>query len=417
MSLTDALCRRREGCRLCGGTGLRKVLSLAPIPLANAFLTREELDSVQPRFPLDAWLCESCGHVQLLDVIDSRVLFEHYVYVSGTSPTFVHHFEQYADYVLGRFALPAKAFVVEIGSNDGTLLKFFRDRGRRVLGVDPALEISEATRRLGIPTITGFFTPGLAESILAEHGHAEVIAANNVLAHIDDLDSVMRGVARLLAPSGVLVFEVAYLADLVEKILFDTIYHEHIDYHSVGPLIPFLARHGLQLIEAIRVDTHGGSVRCVAQRKGGPFPVGASVSAALRLEEEMGLKRPETYVAFASKIEKLGKELVTLLRTLAAQGKRIAGFGAPAKATTLMYHLGITPEMIEFIVDDSPLKQGRFSPGMHIPVLPARAIYERRPDYLLILAWNFARPIIEKHAAFAKAGGRFIVPLPSLEVI
>ncbi len=417
MSSADAFCHRRDNCRLCARTALHKVLSLAPIPLANAFVTREELETTQPRFPLDVWLCEGCGHVQLLDVVDSKVLFEHYVYVSGTSPAFVRHFGEYADEVVSRFARAQNGLVVEIGSNDGTLLKFFRDRGRRILGVDPAREIGEATRRQGIPTITGFFTRQLADAIAAEHGHADVVAANNVLAHIDDLDSVIRGVARLLAPSGVLVFEVAYLADLVEKILFDTIYHEHIDYHSVGPLIPFLAKHGLQLVEATRVDTHGGSIRCVAQRAGGQNPVGDSVAKALQLEGRMGLATPETYRTLADRIDKLGLELVSLLRKLTAQGKRIAGFGAPAKATTLMYHFGITPEMIEFIVDDSPLKQGRFSPGMHIPVVPAQAIYERRPDYLLILAWNFAGPIIDKHRAFSQAGGRFIVPLPKLEVI
>src|SRR5258706_6449377 len=417
MSTQGALCRTRSNCRLCADTRLSKALSLAPIPLANAFVTRAELTAEQPRFPLDVWLCESCGHVQLLDVVASKVLFEHYVYVSGTSPAFVRHFREYANDVADRFAPAGDRFVVEIGSNDGTLLKFFRDRGFRVLGVDPALEIGDATRRAGIPTITGFFTPELARTIVAEHGHADVVAANNVLAHIDDLDSVIRGVAHLLAPSGVLVFEVAYLADLVEKILFDTIYHEHIDYHSVGPLIPFLAKHGLQLVEATRVDTHGGSIRCVAQRAGGQNPVGDFLGQGLQLQGGMGVATPETYPTLADRIYKLGLQLGSLLRKLTAQGKRIAGFGAPAKATTLMYHFGITPEMIEFIVDDSPLKQGRFSPGMHIPVVPAQAIYERRPDYLLILAWNFAGPIIDKHRAFSQAGGRFIVPLPKLEVI
>jgi SAM-dependent methyltransferase len=412
----ETVCRWRDNCRLCARTELRKVLSLTPIPLANAFVTHNEVGVTQPHFPLDLWLCAGCGHAQLLDVIDSRVLFEHYVYVSGTSPAFVRHFEHYADYVVERFARADRGLIVEIGSNDGTLLKFFLERGRRVLGVDPAREIGEATRQQGIPTITAFFSPQLAEAIVAEHGHADVVCANNVLAHIDDLDSVIRGVARLLAPSGVLVFEVAYLADLVEKTLFDTIYHEHIDYHAVGPLIPFLARHGLQLIETIRVDTHGGSIRCVAQRARGRHAVGESVAKALRLEQQLGLAEASTYRSFAEHIDKLGAELGALLRKLVAQGKRIAGFGAPAKATTLMYHLGITPEMIEFIVDDSPLKQGRFTPGMHIPVLPAQAIYERRPDYLLLLAWNFTGPIIEKHRAFRDAGGRFIVPLPKVEV-
>jgi SAM-dependent methyltransferase len=413
----ETVCRRRDNCRLCARTDLRKVLSLTPIPLANAFVTHDEVGLTQPRFPLDLWLCASCGHAQLIDVVDAKVLFEHYVYVSGTSPSFVRHFEQYADHVVERFARSAPGFIVEIGSNDGTLLKFFQRRGRRVLGVDPAREIGEATRREGIPTITAFFTPQLAEAIVAEHAHADVVCANNVLAHIDDLNSVIRGITRLLAPSGVLVFEVAYLADLVEKTLFDTIYHEHIDYHSVGPLISFLAQHGLQLIEVTRVDTHGGSIRCVAQRNRGPHAVGESVAKAVKLEQQLGLAEASTYRSFAEHIDKLGAELIALLRKLVAQGKRIAGFGAPAKATTLMYHLGITPEMIEFIVDDSRLKQGRFTPGMHIPVLPAQAIYERRPDYLLLLAWNFTGPIIEKHRSFRDAGGRFIVPLPKVEIL
>lgn len=417
MSAAEAVCRRRSTCRLCGATKLGKALSLAPIPLANDFVDAGALSREQPRFPLDVFLCEACGHVQLLDVIDSRVLFEHYLYVSGTSPAFVRHFQEYADYVGRRFAPQGEGFVVEIGSNDGTLLKIFRERGWRVVGVDPAREIGEATRQLGIPTITAFFSPDLADKIVAEHGRPDVITANNVLAHIDDLDSVIRGVSRLLAPTGVLVFEVAYLVDLVEKILFDTIYHEHIDYHSVGPLIPFLAKHGLQLIEATRVDTHGGSIRCVAQRVGGPHRAGASVDAALRLEEKMGLRSTATYAALARRIDQLGTELLALVRRLKAEGKRVAGFGAPAKATTLMYHLGMTADMLDFIVDDSPLKQGRFTPGLHIPVCASNAIYERRPDYLVILAWNFAQPIMEKHAAFLQAGGHFIVPLPKLEVI
>jgi SAM-dependent methyltransferase len=417
VNAAEVSCRHRSTCRLCGSSKLDKVLSLAPAPLANAFVTQEALGSVQPRFPLDVWLCAACGHTQLLDVVDPKVLYEHYVYVSGTSPAFVRHFERYADYVIGTFAPPADGLIVEIGSNDGTLLKFFRDRGRRVLGVDPAQEISEATRAKGIPTITSFFTPELAEKILSEHGPLSVVVANNVMAHIDDLSSMVKGVARVLAPSGVLVFEVAYLVDLVQNHLFDTIYHEHLDYHAVEPLAAFFAAHGMELIEAVRVDTHGGSLRGVAQRAGGPRKVGASVAAAIAVERQIALRDPGTFRAFSDQIDSFGKELVLLLRKLRKEGKRIAGFGAPAKATTLMYHLGITPDMIDFIVDDSPLKQGRFSPGMHIPVLPATALYERRPDYALLLAWNFARPIMEKHRAFRDAGGRFIVPLPKLEVL
>jgi len=406
----------RDSCRLCGGSNLTKVLALTPTPPANAFVTEAELSEPQPAFPLDVWLCNGCGHVQLLDVVDPRILYAHYVYVSGTSPVFVRHFEQYAQYVRSTFSPAAGSLALDIGSNDGTLLRFFKDAGHRVLGVEPAEEISEASRRAGIPTITGFFSEQLAERVVKEHGQAAVVTANNVIAHIDDLAAVMRGVAKLLAPDGVFVFEVSYLVDVLEKTLFDTIYHEHLDYHSVEPLEPFFRSCGLQLIEALRVDSHGGSLRGVVQRAGGPRKVGASVASLVARERQMDLRNADTFRTFGARIAKVGSELTTLLGKLKREGKRIAGFGAPAKATTLLYHLGITPQLVDFIVDDSPLKQGRYTPGMHIPVLPAQALYDRGVDYTVILAWNFAEPIMKKHSAWRDGGGRFIVPLPKLEV-
>ncbi len=392
-------------------------LSLAPTPPANAFVPADALGREQARFPLDVAFCRNCAHVQLLDVVDPGALFAHYVYVSGTSPVFVRHFEDLAAFLTGRFKPVPGGLVLDIGSNDGTLLTAFARAGLRVLGVDPAREIAADATARGIETICGFFDPALARDIAARHGEAQIVTANNVFAHIDDLAGVVEGVRTLLAPSGVFAFEVSYLLDVVRNTLFDTIYHEHLDYHSVKPLVPFFAAHGMELIEAVRVDTHGGSLRGIVQRKGGPHPVGASVAALVAEEERFGLDRIETLHAFARDVEALGGELGALLRRMKAEGKRIAGFGAPAKATTLMYHFGIGPEWIDFIVDDSPLKQGLFTPGMHIPVLPSSALAEKKPDVLVILAWNFARPIIEKNTAFAKAGGRFVIPIPKVEVV
>jgi SAM-dependent methyltransferase len=413
--LTEAY-SRRDRCRLCQGSDLTKVLALTPTPPANAFVTAAELAKPQTAFPLDVWLCDKCGHVQLLDVVDARILYAHYVYVSGTSPVFVRHFEQYVRYVRSTFGPPPGTLAVDIGSNDGTLLHFFKDAGHRVLGVEPAEEISEASRQAGIPTVTAFFGEALAERIVEQHGQAAVVTANNVIAHIDDLAGVMRGVAKLLAPDGVFVFEVSYLLDVLEKTLFDTIYHEHLDYHSVEPLVPFFRSCGLELIEALRVDSHGGSLRGVVQRAGGPHQVGPSVAALIAAERAIGLRNAATFRAFGARIAEVGTELTALLQKLKRGGKRIAGFGAPAKATTLLYHLGITPQLVDFIVDDSPLKQGRFTPGMHIPVFPAQALYERGADYAVILAWNFAEPIMKKHVAWRSAGGRFIIPLPRVQV-
>lgn len=407
---------RRHVCRLCSGVSLPLVMRLAPTPPANAFVPAERLGEIQERFPLDVHLCEDCGHLQLLDVVDPEVLFRDYVYVSSTSPVFVDHFRRYAQDVLGHAALPPQALVVEIGSNDGTLLRFFQERGLRVLGVDPAREIAKHATEAGIETWPSFFSADLARRIRQERGPASVVLANNVFAHIDDLADVTVGVRELLAPSGIFVFEVSYLADVIEKTLFDTIYHEHLSYHSVKPLERFFHRYGLKLIKAERVASHGGSLRGSVQLAGGPSPVSASVAELTALEKSMKLDSPETFQAFAANIDRVKSRLGSLLHQLKAQGKSIAGYGAPAKATTLLFHFDLG-DVLDFIVDDSPLKQNLFSPGHHVPVLPSTAIYEQRPDYLLILAWNFAQPIMKNHQAFKDAGGHFVVPLPQLEVI
>jgi SAM-dependent methyltransferase len=393
------------------------VFSLAPTPPANAFVTAAERDKDQERFPLDVHFCESCTHVQLRDVVDPTMLFGNYVYVSGTSPSFVRHFKDYAAEVTGLVGSLESSLVVDIGSNDGTLLRAFKSHGAAVLGVDPAVNLAEAATASGIETFGQFFTPALAERIASAHGRAKVITANNVLAHIDDLDAVIDGIRRLLAPEGVFVFEVSYLLDVIEKVLFDTIYHEHLSYHAVRPLIPFLERHRFDLIETIRVPSHGGSLRAVAQSSGGRRPRGSSVAEFLRLEEGARLHEVATYVQFADRIRELGAKLRGLLEKLKAQGKRIAGYGAPAKATTLMYQFGLDPRLLEYIVDDSPLKQGTFTPGLHVPIVSAEAIQQSRPDYLVILAWNFAEPVIENNQSYLDSGGHFIVPIPEIKVV
>lgn len=412
-----SLCRRRDRCRLCDGTELVQVLSLAPSPPANAFVPASALGREQHRFPLDVWFCEGCAHVQLLDVVDPGVLFEHYVYASGTSPVFVTHFKAYAAETCDRFALRPGDFVVDIGSNDGTLLRFFQDCGQRVLGIDPARDIARAATDAGLETIAGFFTPALAEEIRSQHGPARVITANNVFAHIDDLSAATTGVRTLLAPDGVFRFEVSYLLDVFDKTLFDTIYHEHLDYHTLKPLLAFFAGQGLELIAAERVDSHGGSLRATVRHAGGPHPVEGSVAELVDLERRRRLDQPQTFQDFGDRIHGLGKELVALLEEIRDDGKHVAGFGAPAKATTLMHHFGIANHLIDFIVDDSPLKQGLYTPGYHVPVVSSTAIYESEPEYLLILAWNFAPSIMARHQRYSELGGRFIVPLPQLRIV
>ncbi len=406
---------RRDTCRLCGGEDLAPVLKLTPTPPANAFVGEDALDTEQACFPLDVFFCGDCAHVQLIDVVDPELLFENYVYVSGTSPTFVKHFDDYASSVIGRFAPAPGSLVVDIGSNDGTLLSAFKSRGLDVLGVDPARDIAARATEAGIETIADFFSVPLAADIRDRHGRAAIVTANNVFAHADDLKGIVEGVRRLLAPTGVFVFEVSYLADVVAGTLFDTIYHEHLAYHSVKPLARFFEDNGMRLFSAERVASHGGSLRGMAGLSDGPHGPDGSVAELIAMEEDLGLDRAETFIDFGHNIDALGAKLKALLAGIKADGKTIAGFGAPAKATTLMYHFGIGAAEIDFIVDDSPLKQGLFSPGAHIPVLPPDALYERRPDYVLVLAWNFAEAIMAKHSAFLEGGGHFIVPLPDLQ--
>ena len=390
------------------------MLSLAPTPPANAFVARDRLDEDQALFPLDVGLCGRCAHVQLLDVVDPAVLFEDNVYVSGTSPAFVAHFENYAADVAAEFALTPGDLVVDIGSNDGTLLRAFQAAGMRGLGIEPAKDIARRANAAGIETRAVFFDPALVQAIVAERGPAKCVTANNVFAHIDDLGATLDGIRCLLASDGVFVAEFSYLADVVGKTLFDTIYHEHLDYHSLGPLIGFFEAHGMKLFDARRTPVHGGSLRIFA--RGGAGEAGPSVAKLIAEERREGLDRAETFGRFGDDIGRLGAELTATVRGLRRQGKRIAGFGAPAKATTLMYHLGLGPTDLEFIVDDSPLKQGLYSPGLHVPIVSARAIAERKPDALLILAWNFAEPIMAKHQAFRDSGGQFIVPVPEVRV-
>ncbi|MBI4678530.1 MAG: class I SAM-dependent methyltransferase [Elusimicrobia bacterium] len=414
--MTARLATRRTDCRLCGGSKLVEVLKLTPTPPANAFVKASEISRPQQTFPLDFFLCQDCGHLQLLDVVDPAVLFEDYVYVSGTSPVFVKHFETYAESVISRFSVQPGSLVVDIGSNDGTLLRFFKDAGMKALGVDPAKEIARGATASGIETLPVFFTGKLAGELRVQRGPASVVTANNVFAHADDLKGMLSGVRALLADDGVFVFEVSYLLDVYTKTLFDTMYHEHLAYHSVRPLRDFFKAHGMELISAIRVESHGGSLRGVAQLAGGPRRPDPSVDELIALEAKLGLQTAESLKSFGAKIDAVKTSLQKLLKDLKGQGKSIAGFGAPAKATTLMYHFGLGPDLIDFIVDDSPWKQGLYSPGLHVPVTASQAIYERNPDCLLILAWNFAEPIMAKHKAFSDRGGRFIIPLPEVSV-
>ena len=392
------------------------MFSLTPTPPANAFVASEQLDETQQVYPLDLNFCEECSHLQLLDVVDPAELFRNYVYVSGTSASFVKHFEDYAESSVDRFALSAGNLVVDIGSHDGTLLEKFEQKGVNILGIDPARSIAEAATKNGIETWPEFFDQKIADRIRKEKGPASLITANNVFAHADDLSGITDSIRSLLTPDGVFVFEVSYLGDVFEQTLFDTIYHEHVAYHSIIPLVNFFSSKDMDFFAAKRIDSHGGSIRGMVQLSGGPHKADGSITELVDYEKQLGLDKSVTWTGYAKKIDALRDELVDLVTDLKSKGQSIAGFGAPAKATTLMYHFGIGPDIIDFIADDSPLKQGLYSPGLHIPVLAGDAIYAKRPDYVDLLAWNFAPQNMANHQKYLDGGGHFIVPLPNVRI-
>ena len=407
---------RRKNCRQCGSKKLSLAIKLKSSPLANNYLKNKNEINKNDVIPLEVFFCNNCKHLQLIDVVDPKIIYQDYVYVSGTSPVFVEHFRNYAKFLSENYCV--QGLVVDIGSNDGTLLKEFKKLGYSVLGIEPAKDISMQAINNGIETILDFFNPILSKSIKSNYGLANIITANNVFAHIDDPKSFLNGIKLLLSPDkGIFVFEVSYLKDVIENIYFDTIYHEHLDYHTLLPLKTLMDRSGFEVIDAICVNTHGGSIRVICQVKGGKYPVKSSVEKLIKKEKELGLHNLSTYQKFSESIEKTGEKLKEILLEIKNQGKTIAGYGAPAKATTLMYHFDIGPEFIDFIVDDSKWKQFLFSPGKNIPIYPKEYISKKKPDYILILAWNFASSIIKNNQEFKSLGGKFIIPLPKVQIV
>ncbi len=408
---------RRDDCRLCGSRNLELVLPLKPSALADSYIPASKLNEPQPRYSLDTFLCRDCGHVQLLDVVNPEILFSHYLYTTSVSLGLVEHFRRYADAVIAELSPAKDSLVIDIGSNEGVLLKFFRERGMKVLGVDAAKNIAElAKSRHGIDTIATFFNLNVAKQIKKDYGPAKIVTANNVFAHADNLGEMLDGIRELLASDGVFVFEVVYLADVLQKFTFDTIYHEHLCAHSVKPFVLFCERHGMELFHVERIATKGGSIRGFAQLKGGPRKVSNGVRDLLKFEQEIGLDKPQVFHDYFKKIEAVKTEVKTLLERLKKEGKKIAGYGASATVTTLVHHFEIG-ELIEFIADDDASRHGLYSPGYHIPITSSQALYDKKPDYVVILAWQYAEPIMKKHPQYLQNGGHFIIPLPSVRII
>ncbi|VVB95741.1 UDP-4-amino-4-deoxy-L-arabinose--oxoglutarate aminotransferase [uncultured archaeon] len=407
---------QRKTCRLCNSNKLELVMNLAPTPLGDKYVSPEQHADVQKTYPLDLYFCKSCCLLQLSYIIDPKIIYGDYLYETSISLGLVDHFEKYADEVLQLLKPNKGNLVIDIGSNDGSLLKFFQKRGMKVLGIEPAQSIAEKATESGVETLPTFFNNELAKKLKKERGPATIITANNVFANIDNLVEMLEGIKKLLDSNGVFVFETGYLAALIQNNLLDNIYHEHISYFSVIPLAKFFESHGMELFEIQMIPTKGGSIRGFVQLTGGPHKKSPSVSKAINFELNMKLDQSETFKEYAKLNDYIKKELHGLLLGIKSKGKTIAGYGASVGVTTLIYQFDFG-DLIDFLVDDNPVKYNVLSPGLHIPVLPSHVIYEKKPDYILIFAWRYAEPIMKKHQKYLEQGGHFILPLPSIEII
>ena len=406
-------------CRACGVGGLAPILSLGRTPLANALLAKDRLGADEPTYPLELVFCSRCGLVQITEMVPPQTLFADYPYFSSFSDTMLQSMDRLADRLTHQCGLNDSSLVVEVASNDGYLLQYYRQRGIPVLGIEPAQNVAEvAIQQRGIPTLSEFFGRDLADRLAHDHQQADVMHANNVLAHVPDLNGFVTGFHTLLKPHGVAVFEFPYVRDMVENLEFDTIYHEHLCYYSLTAIDRLFSRNKLKVIDVERLPIHGGSLRVYAGRDDrGDNPPSEAVNELLGQEAEDGLNGVDYYARFADRVAHLRLELVETLRELKSPGKRIAAYGASAKGSTLLNYCDIGAETLDYVVDRSTVKQGRYTPGSHLAILSPERLAEDMPDYVLLLTWNFRDEILTQQAEYHRRGGRFIIPVPNVEIV
>ncbi len=406
-----------SGCRFCGSELEHTVVDLGVSPLVQSFLTLEQLNQMEPFYPLRVFVCEKCFLVQLREFVAPENIFGDYLYFASYSDTWLAHAKRYTDEMVRRFAIDGNSLVVEIASNDGYLLQYFVEKRVPVLGVEPAANVAAVAVQKGIPSLVKFFSSATARELVAAEKRADLLLGNNVLAHVPDINDFVDGMKILLKPQGLITMEFPHLMRLMEENQFDTIYHEHFSYFSFLTVEKIFAAHGLTLFDVEELPTHGGSLRIFARHKeDNSKPVGARVTELRAREESRGYARLETYARFAEQVKETKRKLLEFLIQAKRDGKKIAAYGAAAKGNTLLNYCAIRTDFLDYTVDRSPHKQGRFLPGTHIPVYSPDQIRKTRPDYLLILPWNLKDEIIQQNAYIRDWGGQFVVPIPEVTI-